>query len=136
MRHRGSTPRHDSSRRSGFRFVKALVVLVVFVAPYVASVDVPAADEGRAAVELCHCGCGNPEGRCCCAARSTSRLGMSCSQRDDAPIEIGSSDAGKFVGPAPSPVLPGILPAHERLVDIEPARSEFDPSPEVPPPRT
>ena len=136
MRQQLPHPRPGGGAGIGVRQLAVVVVLSAFLLPGVADIEWSAPVTDEAPEAMCHCGCGNPEGRCCCTARSASRLGMTCSERDDSPIDIDSSGTGKFIGPMAKAVISGILPAHERLTDIEPAHTELDPAPEVPPPRT
>jgi hypothetical protein len=93
-------------------------------------------DTGSGAPTLCGCGCGNIEGKCCCAAPRTSQLALGCAEREDPNQPIDTASGGKIIGP-PEPIcLSQPMPGLADLMEFEIDFSELDPRPEVPPPRT
>ncbi|TFG36941.1 MAG: hypothetical protein E4H44_06075 [Candidatus Aminicenantes bacterium] len=106
-------------------------VIVAFMLP---SIPVTV-DSGNGVPTMCRCGCGNPEGRCCCTAPRTSQLALGCAEREDPTQPIDTASGGKIIGP-PEPIdLSHPMPALADLADLEVDFSELDPRPEVPPPR-
>ena len=110
-----------------------MILVFVMVFPATLPMVVNATDT-ITAPEVCSCGCGNPEGACCCTAHRTTLLAMRCA---------GSSepDAGsQQVTPPLGPLEPISIPLPEfsarNLVDLRLAFVECDPRPETPPPRT
>jgi len=112
--------------------VAVTVVIGVFLLPSVPLVIDLGGDETR----MCECGCGNPEGRCCCAAPRTSVLALGCADRHDENQPIDTASGGKIIGP-PEPInlnLP--IPGSADLADHEIDFTDLGVRPEVPPPRS
>jgi hypothetical protein len=121
-------------RRLGVQPVKAVAVAAVIVVFLLPSIPV-IVDPGDGVPTMCKCGCGNPEGRCCCAAPRTSQLALGCAEREDPNQPIDTASGGKLIGP-PAPIdLSRPKPAAADLADLEFDFTELDTRPEVPPPR-
>lgn len=85
---------------------------------------------------MCGCGCGEPKGKCCCAAPRTSELAMGCTEREDPNQPVDAANGGKIIGPPESINLSHPIPASAELADLELDFTDLDPRPEVPPPRS
>ena len=113
-----------SERWRGTAVVLAVVLVFPVTVPILISRTVPT---------LCNCGCGNPEGACCCSARPTSPLAMRCAGSSEP--DASSPQVNPLIGP-PEPILvpvpelsPG-KPAPIRLLSADVGNR-----PEIPPPR-
>jgi len=91
------------------------------------------ARESHTAHEMCSCGCGNPEGACCCTAHRASSLAMRCAGSSGP--DIDSPQINPPLGP-PGPIpLPLPEPSSTHPVDRLPTFTDCEPRPETPPPR-
>lgn len=90
--------------------------------------------DDEAVPNICKCGCGNPQGACCCVARPTSPLAMRCAGSADP--DISSPHVNPPIGP-PEPIavpVPELFSRH--TIHYLPVATDFGPLPETPPPRT
>ncbi len=78
----------------------AVVLALVLVFPAIAPVVVSQAD-AETVPTMCKCGCGNPQGACCCTARPTSPLAMRCAGSTDP--DVSSPHGNPPLGP-PEPI--------------------------------
>jgi hypothetical protein len=130
-----NSPPPGRRRGSGVRPAMAVAVLVVIVAFLMPSMPL-VIDRGDDGAKMCDCGCGNPEGKCCCAAPRTSLLALGCAERHDPNQPIDAASGGKIIGP-PEPInlnLPILASAvlADHVVDF----TDVGARPEVPPPRS
>ena len=121
-------------RGTGARRVMIAVVAVVVVVSLIPSIPF-FPPSGEEAPTICACGCGNPEGECCCAASKGTGLAMSCSQRDDPNDPVETTNGCKIIGPPGVIELIGPSLADADLSNLEFGFAGLDPRPEIPPPR-
>jgi len=116
-------------RWRGTVVVLALVLVFPAIAPIVASQA-----DTETVPTMCNCGCGNPQGACCCTARPTSPLAMRCAGSADP--DVSSPHVNPPLGP-PEPISVPVPEFSSRHVaHYRPVTTDFGPLPETPPPRS
>lgn len=122
------------SIKVGFEGWRGTAVFLVLVLALPATVPV---FEARTTTEtvpsMCKCGCGNPQGACCCTAHPTTPLSMSCAESPEP--DASSPQGNPLLGP-PEPIA---IPAPEFSTrELEAVRlviADAGLRPETPPPR-